>query len=169
MYIPYTTFRPYFPPLLRHFIRAGHQFPLAIQTTGRVVTSSMTSLPIIKRSRPFSYHWITQGMFSILLTKLTMNSSWFHVLANKKPDYRLHFTSGGLLNFLNYYKHIIRCVNAYWMSKKWHSYCLLANETCFVDIPPLVVVKFLDELEEQKSLSKFNRSLSRITPTIFPP
>jgi hypothetical protein len=40
------------------------------------------------------------GMFSIHVTKLTMNFSRFHVLRIQETDYRPHFTCGRILYFL---------------------------------------------------------------------
>jgi len=55
-------------------------------------------------------------MFSIHVTKLTMNFSRFHVLRIQETDYRPHFTCGGNLYFLKHYKHTARCVNTVQMS-----------------------------------------------------
>jgi hypothetical protein len=63
-------------------------------------------------THPPPYHWITHGMFSIHLTKLTMNVSPFHVSCIHETDYRPHYTCCGLLNFLQHFKHTGRCVNA---------------------------------------------------------
>jgi hypothetical protein len=52
-------------------------------------------------SHPSPYHWITHGMFSIQLTKVTMNVSQFHVSCIKEMDYGLHFTCSGFSIFLN--------------------------------------------------------------------
>jgi hypothetical protein len=57
------------------------------------------------------YHRITHGMFSIYLTKSTMNVSRFHVSCIQETDYRPHFTYGGLLDFLEHCKHRGQCVN----------------------------------------------------------
>ena len=70
----------------------------------------------IKQSHPSPYHWTTHGMFSIHVTKLTMNFSRFHVLHIQETDYRPHFTCGGSLYFLKHYKHTARCVNTVQMS-----------------------------------------------------
>ena len=70
----------------------------------------------IKQSHPSPYHWTTHGMFSIHVTKLTMNFSRFHVLRIQETDYRPHFTCGGILSFLKHYKHTARCVNTVPMS-----------------------------------------------------
>jgi hypothetical protein len=53
----------------------------------------------IKLSHPSSFHWITQGMFSIHLTKLTMIVSRFHVSCIQGTDYRPHFICGGIFRF----------------------------------------------------------------------
>jgi len=71
----------------------------------------------IKQSHPSPYHWTTHGMFSIHVTKLTMNFSWCHVLCIQETDYRPHFTCGGILYFLKRYKHTARCVNTVRMSE----------------------------------------------------
>jgi hypothetical protein len=34
-----------------------------------------------------------------------MNVSWFHVSCIQETDYRLHFTCGGFLDFLEHFKH----------------------------------------------------------------
>jgi hypothetical protein len=60
---------------------------------------------------PSPYHWITHGMFSIHLTKLTMNVIRFHDSCIHETDYRPHFTCGRLLDFLEHFKHTGRCVN----------------------------------------------------------
>jgi hypothetical protein len=65
----------------------------------------------IKVSHPSPYYWITHGMFSIHLTKLTINVSWFHVSWIQETDYRPHFTCGGLLDFVGHCKHTGRCIN----------------------------------------------------------
>jgi hypothetical protein len=70
-------------------------------------------------SRPSPYHWNTHGMFSVRLTKLTMNVSRFHVSCIQETDYRPHFTCGGLLDFLEHCKHTGRGVNAVWLSSNW--------------------------------------------------
>jgi hypothetical protein len=49
-------------------------------------------------SHPSPYHWITHGMFSIHLTKLTINVSQFHASCIQEKDSRPHFTCGGLLD-----------------------------------------------------------------------
>ena len=74
------------------------------------------SASFIKQSHPSPYHWTTQGMFSIHVTKLTMNFSRCHVLCIQETDYRPHFTCGGILYFLKHYKHTARCVNTFRMS-----------------------------------------------------
>jgi len=66
----------------------------------------------IKQSHLSLYHWTAHDMFSIHVTKLTMNFSRFHVLRIQETDYRPHFTCGGVLYFLKHYKHTARCVNA---------------------------------------------------------
>jgi len=53
----------------------------------------------VKYSHPSPYHLTTHGMFSIHVTKLTMNFSRFHVLRIQETDYRPHFTCGGILYF----------------------------------------------------------------------
>jgi len=70
----------------------------------------------IKQSHPSPYNWTTHGMFSIHVTKLTMNFSRYHVLCIQETDYRPHFTCGGILYFLKHYKHTARCVNTVRMS-----------------------------------------------------
>jgi hypothetical protein len=65
-----------------------------------------------KMSHPSPYHWITRGMFSIHLTKLTISVSRLHVSCIQETDHRPHFTCGGLLHFLEHCKHTGRCVNA---------------------------------------------------------
>ena len=52
----------------------------------------------IKWSHPSLYHWTAHGMFSIHVTKLTMNFSRFHVLRVEETDYRPYFTCGGILS-----------------------------------------------------------------------
>ena len=64
-----------------------------------------------------SWRWVLTGfMFSIYVTKLTMNFNRFHFLRIQEKDYRQHFTCGGILYFLKHYKHKTRCVNTVWMS-----------------------------------------------------
>jgi hypothetical protein len=70
----------------------------------------------IKVSHPSPYHWITDGMFSIHLTKLTMNVSRFPVSCIQETDYRAHFSCGGLFSSLEHCKHTGRCINAVWLS-----------------------------------------------------
>jgi hypothetical protein len=65
----------------------------------------------IKVSHPCPYHSITHSMFSMHLTKLAMNVSRFHVSCIQETDYRLHFTCGGLLDFLEHCKHTGWCIN----------------------------------------------------------
>ena len=78
-------------------------------------------------SHPSLYHRTTHGMFSIHVTKLTMNFSWFRVLRIQETDYRPHFTCGMILCFLKCYKHTARCVNTVQMSAKLRP--CLATET----------------------------------------
>jgi hypothetical protein len=73
--------------------------------------SSCTFLLPSSKSHPSPYHWITHGMFSIHLTMLIMNVSRFHVSCVQETDCRPHFTCGGLLNFLEHFKHTGQCVN----------------------------------------------------------
>ena len=80
----------------------------------RIIKHIFTSF--IKQSRPSPYHWTTHGMFSIHVTKLTMNFSRCHVLHFEETDYRPHFTCSGILYFLKHYKHTVRCVNTVRMS-----------------------------------------------------
>jgi hypothetical protein len=70
----------------------------------------------VKVSHPSPCHWIACGMFSIHLTKFTMNVGRFHVYCIQETDYRPHFTCGGLLDFLENFKHIGRCVKVVWLS-----------------------------------------------------
>ena len=65
----------------------------------------------IKQSHPSPCHWTTHGIFSIYVTKFTMNFSRWHVLRIQEIDYRPHFTCGGILYFLKHYKHTARCLN----------------------------------------------------------
>jgi hypothetical protein len=69
-------------------------------------------MSFIKVSHPSPYHWITHGMFSIHHTMFTMNVSRFHVSCIQETEYRLHFTSSGLLDFLEHCKHIGWSINA---------------------------------------------------------
>jgi hypothetical protein len=65
-----------------------------------------------KMSHPSPYHWIAHGIFSIHLTRLTMNVCRFHVSCIQETDYRPHFACGGLLDFFFLiFKHTGRCVN----------------------------------------------------------
>jgi hypothetical protein len=109
----------------------------------------------IKVSPPSPYHWFTRGMFSIHLTKLTMNISRFHVSCIEETNYRPHFTCGLLLDFLEHSKHTGRCVNVIRLSancvrafQKDQKLCthahhsdrsvavtIFANGTYFVDMP----------------------------------
>jgi hypothetical protein len=73
--------------------------------------------PSIKVSRPSPCHWITHGIFSIHLTKLTMNVSRFHVTCIQQTDYRSNFTCCGLLDFLEHCKHVRWCINMIWLSE----------------------------------------------------
>jgi len=82
--------------------------------TPRIIMHTFTSF--IKQSHPSPYHWTTHVMFSIHVTKLTMNFSRCHVLRIQETDYRLHFTCGGILYFLKHYKHTAQCVNTVRMS-----------------------------------------------------
>jgi len=82
--------------------------------TPRIIMHIFASF--IKQSHPSPYHWTTHGMFSIHVTKLTMNFSRFHVLRIQETVYRPHFTCGGSLYFLKHYKHTARCVNTVQMS-----------------------------------------------------
>ena len=70
----------------------------------------------MKQLHPSPYHWTTHGMFSIHVTKLTMNFSQFHVLHIQETDYRPRFTCGGILYFLKHYKLTAQCVNTVWVS-----------------------------------------------------
>ena len=74
----------------------------------RIIMHIFTSF--IKQSHPSPYHWTTQGMFSIHVTKLT-NFSRFHILRIQKTDYRPHFICGRILYFLKHYKHTARYIN----------------------------------------------------------
>jgi hypothetical protein len=71
----------------------------------------------IKVSRQSPYGWITHGIFLIHLTKLTMNVKRFHVSLIQEMDYRPHFTCGGLLDFLEHFKHTGRCIIVVRMSE----------------------------------------------------
>jgi hypothetical protein len=57
-----------------HQIFINHRRSAAL----RIIMHIFASL--IKVSHPSPYHWITHGMFSIHLTKLTMNVSRFDIL-----------------------------------------------------------------------------------------
>ena len=70
----------------------------------------------IKHSHPSPYHWTTHGMFSVHVTKLTMNFIRCHVLRIQETDYRPRFTCGGILCFFKHCKHTARCVNTVRMS-----------------------------------------------------
>ena len=80
----------------------------------RIIMHTFASF--IKESHPSPYHRTTQGMFSIHVTKLTMNFSQFHVLHIQETDCRPHSTCGGILYFLKHYKHTAWCVNTVRMS-----------------------------------------------------
>jgi hypothetical protein len=82
-----------------HQIFINHRQLAALRIIMHIFTS------FIKVSHPSPYHWITRGMFSIHLTKLTMKVSWFHVSCIQETDYRPHFTCSGLLDFLEHFKH----------------------------------------------------------------
>jgi len=70
----------------------------------------------IKQSHPSPYHWTTHGMFSIHVTNLMINFSWFHVSCIQEVDYRPRFTCGGILYFLKHCKHTAQCVNTVQLS-----------------------------------------------------
>ena len=91
------------------------------QTVGHSADHHAHFHAFIKQLHPSLYHWITHGMFSKHVKKLT-NFSWFHILCIQETDYRLHFTCGGILYFLKHYKHTARCVNTVRMSAN----CVLA-------------------------------------------
>jgi len=80
----------------------------------RIITHIFASF--IKQSHSSPYHWTTHGIYSIHVTKLTMNFSRCHVLRIQETDYRPHFTCGRILYFLEHYKHTARCVNTVRMS-----------------------------------------------------
>jgi hypothetical protein len=82
----------------------------------RGLSSCTFSRPSLKCLTPSPYQWITHDKFSILLTKLTMNVSRFHVRCIQEADYRPHFTCSGLLDFLERCKHIGRGVNVVLLS-----------------------------------------------------
>jgi hypothetical protein len=65
----------------------------------------------IKVSYSSPCNWITHGIFSIHLTKLTMNVSQFHVSCIQETDYRPHFMCSAFLDFLVHCKHTGWCVN----------------------------------------------------------
>jgi hypothetical protein len=89
-----------------------------------------------------------------------MNFSWFHVSCMKETDYRAHFTCGGLLDFLEHFKHTGRCVNAVRLpancvlaSKRTNKLCMhvhhsdrsvaaaiFAKRTYFVDTPHILEI-----------------------------
>jgi len=94
--------------------------PLIFSSTARTKSSFTTNgrplrwspCVFIKQSLPSPYHSTTHGMFSIHVTKSTMNFNRFHVLRIQETDYTPHFTCGGILCFLKHlYKHTARCVN----------------------------------------------------------
>jgi hypothetical protein len=90
----------------------------SLTTDGRPLRgSSCTFSRLSLESHPSPYHWITHGMFSIHLTELTMYVSRIHVSCIQETDYRPHFTCGGLLDFLEHFKHTGRCVNVVLLSK----------------------------------------------------
>jgi len=98
-------------------------FSVIFSSTARTKSSFTTdSRPLlasfIKQLHPSPYHWTSHGMFSIHVTKLTMNFSQCHILRIQETDYRPHFTCGGILYFLKHYKHTAQCVNTIWMSAK---------------------------------------------------
>jgi hypothetical protein len=83
-----------------------------LQTVGRFADHDHMSAPCIKVSRPSPYHWITHGMFSIHLIKLTMHLGRFHVFFIQETDYRPYFICGRILLFLEHCEHIVRCIDA---------------------------------------------------------
>ena len=80
----------------------------------RIITHIFASF--IKQSHPSPYHWTTHGMFSIHVSKLTINFSRCHVLRIQEMGYKQHLIWGGIIYFLKHYKHTARCVNTVRMS-----------------------------------------------------
>jgi len=98
-------------------------------------------------------------MFSIHVTKLTMNFGRFHVLRIQETDYKRHFTCGGIHYFHKHYEHTALCVNTVHMSAiasvSWqrikelcaHAHhrdrsaaaAIFANGTYFLDNPRMLV------------------------------
>ena len=58
----------------------------------------------VELSNPSPDHSITNGTFTIHLTKLTMNVSWFEVSRIQETDNRPYLTVGGVLD---HFKHFI--------------------------------------------------------------
>jgi hypothetical protein len=102
--------------LLNFFVHCTHQIFINHRRSAASRISMHIIASFIKMSHLSPYHWLTHDMFSIRLTKLTMNVSRFHVSWIQETDYRAHFTCGGLLDFLEHCKHTGQCVNAIWLS-----------------------------------------------------
>jgi hypothetical protein len=106
-------------------------------------------------------------------TPKLMNVNRFHVSCIQKTDYRPHFTSGGLLDFLEHFKHTGRCVkvvrlsaNCVVHSKRINKLCthahhsdrsvaeaIFANGTYFVDTPRIIhthITKYTNTTQTKK-------------------
>jgi hypothetical protein len=122
--------------------------------TPQIIMHIFTSL--IEVSHPSPYHWVTHSWHS---KKLTMNVSWIHVSCIQETDYRPHFKCGGLLDFLEHYKHTGQCVNTVQLSANrvcdfpkeqqtlhacaplWPQHCNICKQTYFVDMPHIKIMK----------------------------
>jgi hypothetical protein len=141
---------------LNHLFHGMHQTFINHRRLAALLIIVHIFMSIMKVSQPSFYHWITNDMFFMHLTKL-MNVSRFHVSCIQEKGYRPHFTCGGLSDFL---EHCKRADNA-WMwfdclqiapvlSKRANKLCMhahhsdhriavavFANRTYFVDAPRL--------------------------------
>jgi hypothetical protein len=155
--------------LLNIFFHCTHQIFINHRWSAslRIIVHIFTSF--IKVSHPSPHHCITHGMFSLHLTKLTMNIGCFHISYIQRRDYRPHFTCGGLLYFLEHFKHAgwclnvvllsVNCVHAFQKDQQLcthahHSDCsvaaaISANRTYFMDTPrTMFICKFRHEGKE---------------------
>ena len=89
----------------------------------RFVTPIITTF--VELPNPFPYHSITHDSFTVYCTYLTMDISRFHISCFQKTDYRLYFTVGRVLDYLEHFKHTEQYVNTLLVSY-WHLW--LTNE-----------------------------------------
>ena len=72
-------------------------------------------------------HSITNGIFTIHLTKLTMNGSWFDVSRIQETDNRPYLTVGGVLNHFKHFNWSVITNNHTYGLKLWNLHAKLVR------------------------------------------